>query len=211
MVRKHRKLDAYPKARIEAFGDGIFAVAMTLLVLDVRLPDDFHPADGAELLHGIAALFPKFLPFALSFWVLGLRWLALVRLKSAGESYGSGYGAWWLLYLFFVTCTPFTTMIVGRYIQFAPAIWLYAGNTALLGSISLILLLRTPGAEHLSDFRPRIISVAILLASSLLAIGWSFFSPSRALFALTLNLLSGLARPRPGPTLPSDHVQEYSK
>ena len=39
----------FSKARLDTLGDGIFAVAMTLLILDVRLPDDFHPGDGAGL------------------------------------------------------------------------------------------------------------------------------------------------------------------
>ena len=50
---------------------GIFGVAMTLLILDVRLPDDFHPQDGGELLQGLLDLWPKFLPYVLSFGVLG--------------------------------------------------------------------------------------------------------------------------------------------
>ena len=36
----------FSKARLDALSDGIFGVAMTLLILDVRLPDDFHPQDG---------------------------------------------------------------------------------------------------------------------------------------------------------------------
>ena len=39
----------FSQARLDTLGDGIFAVAMTLLILDVRLPDDFHPGDGAGL------------------------------------------------------------------------------------------------------------------------------------------------------------------
>ena len=53
----------YPKARIEALTDGIFAVAMTILILDVRLPDDFHPADANALLHAVEDLRPKFVPY----------------------------------------------------------------------------------------------------------------------------------------------------
>jgi hypothetical protein len=37
-------------------------VAMTLLILDVRLPDDFHPRDGGELVQGLIGLWPKFPP-----------------------------------------------------------------------------------------------------------------------------------------------------
>jgi uncharacterized membrane protein len=46
----------FPKARLDTLSDGIYSVAMTLLVLDVRLPDDFHPQDGNELLRGLIAL-----------------------------------------------------------------------------------------------------------------------------------------------------------
>jgi hypothetical protein len=59
----------FSKARLDTLSDGIFGVAMTLLILDVRLPDDFHPADGAELLQGLGGLWPKFLPYVLSFGV----------------------------------------------------------------------------------------------------------------------------------------------
>ena len=55
----------YPKGRIDALTDGIFAVAMTLLVLDVRLPEDFKPQSDADLLSALAALVPRFLPYVL--------------------------------------------------------------------------------------------------------------------------------------------------
>lgn len=73
----------FSKARLDTLSDGIFGVAMTLLVLDVRLPDNFHPRDGSELLDGLANLWPKFLPYLLSFSVLGLRWLANVQCARA--------------------------------------------------------------------------------------------------------------------------------
>jgi len=47
-----------PCSQKRALSDGIFGVAMTLLILDVRLPDDFHPRDGAELVQGLAGLWP---------------------------------------------------------------------------------------------------------------------------------------------------------
>jgi hypothetical protein len=42
----------FSKARLGALSDGIFGVAMTLLILDIRLPEDFSPRDGTELLQG---------------------------------------------------------------------------------------------------------------------------------------------------------------
>jgi uncharacterized membrane protein len=43
------------------------------------LPDDLHPKDGGELMHGLLGLWPKFLPYVLSFGVLGLRWLSNIE------------------------------------------------------------------------------------------------------------------------------------
>ena len=54
------KPTVYPKARLDALSDGIFGVAMTLLVLDVRLPDDFTPHDADDLSRGLLALGLKF-------------------------------------------------------------------------------------------------------------------------------------------------------
>jgi uncharacterized membrane protein len=180
----------YPKARLDALSDSIFGVAMTLLVLDVRLPDAFHPHDAPELLHGLRDLIPKFLPYLLSFVVLGLRWLSNIHLRSREESCSRKYAEWWLGYHLLITCVPFTTIVVGRFAEFAPAIWLYAGNTILISAVSFRLLALTPSFERRDHLRERQISLGILIASSVLAIGWSFVSPPHALWLLALNAAS---------------------
>src|ERR1019366_10372632 len=111
--------------------DGIFGVAMTLLILDVRLPDDFHPKDGGELVQGLTGLWPKFLPYLLSFGVLGLRWLANIEVRTRAEFVNREYVNWWLLYHLLITCVPFTTIVVGRFAHLAPAIWLLCRPYAL--------------------------------------------------------------------------------
>ena len=180
----------YSRNRLDSFGDAIFAVSMTLLALDVRLPDDFQAADSDAMLKGILALGPKFLPYALSFYVLGVRWLALLRLRGGADDYGPQFARYWLLFLFLVTCVPFTTMVLGRYASLAPAIWLYAGNTALIGALSFALMRHTPGLTDAGARRDREIAQGILVASALAAIAWSLVSPHQALWALALNLLS---------------------
>ena len=129
----------FSKARIDTLRDGIFAVAMTLLILDIRLPDDFRPADGSEFLQGLAALWPKFLPYVLSFGLLGLRWLSNIEIRSRAEFVNREYTNWWLLYLLLITCVPFSTIVVGRFAHFPPAIWLYAGHTLLIAAVGLWL------------------------------------------------------------------------
>jgi TMEM175 potassium channel family protein len=134
----------YPRSRIDALTDGVFAVAMTLLVLDVRLPEEFHARDANELISALLGLSPKFVPYVLSFLVLGLRWLSSLQVRSRGEFFVREYVVWWLVYLLLITCVPFSTMVVGRFAGFAPAIWLYATNTILVAAVSFRLLALTP-------------------------------------------------------------------
>jgi uncharacterized membrane protein len=184
----------FAKARLDTLSDGIFSVAMTLLVLDVRLPDDFHPRDGGELAEAIVNLWPKFLPYVLSFAVLGLRWLADVQLRSRAEYVGRDYVNWWLLYLLLNTCVPFTTIVVGRFGQFAAAIWIYAGHTLLTSLVGLRLVRMTPGIELGDHLRARIMSALLLIAASLLAIVVSFANPHLALWSFMLAFAGPLLR-----------------
>jgi uncharacterized membrane protein len=125
----------YPKARIDALTDGIFAVAMTLLALDLKLPHELHPADSRALLDALRGLWPKFFPYLLSFYVLGTSWLSLIRLRSRGEFVDRHYASWCLAHLLLATGLPFSTTVVGRFASQAPAVWLYAANMAALAAI----------------------------------------------------------------------------
>jgi uncharacterized membrane protein len=184
----------FPKARLDTLSDGIFGVAMTLLILDVRLPDDFHPHDAGELLQGLAGLWPKFLPYLLSFGVLGLRWLSNIEMRSRAEFVNRGYVNWWLLYLLLITCVPFTTIVVGRFAHIAPAIWLYAGHTLLIAAVGLRLVFITPHLEQGDHLRHRQLSAILLIASSLLAIALSSVNSEVALWAFALNFAGPLIR-----------------
>jgi uncharacterized membrane protein len=184
----------FAKARLDTLSDGIFGVAMTLLILDVRLPDDFHPNDAGELIDGLIGLWPKFMPYLLSFGVLGLRWLSNVEVRSRAQFVNREYVNWWLLYLALITCVPFTTIVVGRFGHFAPAIWLYAGHTLLVALIGWRLTAITPGLEPGDHLDHRQTFTMILIGSSLLAIALSFISPRLALWGLALNFAAPLIR-----------------
>jgi uncharacterized membrane protein len=184
----------FSKARLDTLSDGIFAVAITLLILDVRLPDDFHPNDNAELLQGLAGLWPKFLPYLLSFGVLGQRWLANIEVRTRAEYVNREYVNWWLLYLLLITCVPFSTIVVGRFAHLPPAIWLYAGHTALIAAVGLRLISITPHLEPGGHLRQRQMSAVLLMVSALLAIVLSFLDSGLALWAFALNFATPLIR-----------------
>jgi uncharacterized membrane protein len=130
----------------------------------------------------------KFLPYVLSFGVLGLRWLSNIQVRSHREVVGREYVNWWLLYLLLVTCVPLTTIIVGRFGNLAPATWLYAGNTILISAVAFRLMALTPDVEQGDHLRDRELALMLLIVSSVLAIGWSFVSARQAIWALALNL-----------------------
>ena len=63
------------KNRLEALIDGVFAVALTLLVLDLKLPEDIAPASDAELWSYMLGLERHFVIYVISFVVIGMYWI----------------------------------------------------------------------------------------------------------------------------------------
>jgi uncharacterized membrane protein len=185
-----------PKNRLEALTDGVYAFAMTLLVIDLRLPESFNPKNDGQLLNALSELWSQLLVYAISFWVLGLRWLGQVQIDNHREKVGHGYGAWSLLGLFFVTCVPFSTMLVGRYGHVAPAVWVYAANMAAGSLIALRLQqLDAPqltSAERASQRDPALAMIAAALISAAI----SLISPDHAMLGYLVTLAPVLLRRR---------------
>jgi uncharacterized membrane protein len=178
----------YPKVRLDALTDGIFAVAMTILVLDLRLPEDFHPADDGAMAHALLGLWPKFFPYALSFYVLGSIWLAAIKLRSRAEFFDKQYVSWWLVQLLLATCVPFSSSVIGRFVNHAPSVWLYSVNLAALGAVGLRMVTLTPDLEGDKHALDRKVSLVILMATSVMCFGLSLITPSKALWVYALNI-----------------------
>jgi uncharacterized membrane protein len=103
------------KGRLDALTDGVFAFAMTLLVVKFDLPEDFHPKSAAELISGLLGLGGAFIAYVVTFLVLATFWLGRARTKDEPEEASSAYAWSVLLHLFFVTILPFSMIVVGRY------------------------------------------------------------------------------------------------
>ena len=185
----------YAKTRIDALTDGIFAVAMTILVLELRIPDEAVVGpDEASLLRALLAIGPKFVPYLLSFYVLGASWLSLIKARSRSETVGERYAKGWLVYLLFVTLVPFSTVLMGRFTSHAMAVVIYAANIGILALLSFFLMSLLPDPVRDEHWLDRRVSLLVLLASCLLAIGLSFVvSPGNALWAFLLNAGGSIA------------------
>jgi len=116
--------------RLHALTDGVYAIAMTLLVLELHVPD---ARSSAELVAGVIAIAPNLFSFALGFAVLGTYWVGsavnlshLARVNRAALFLN-------VLQLFFISLLPFTTALLGRYPDEAAAVILYALHLEALG------------------------------------------------------------------------------
>lgn len=183
-----------PKSRLDALTDGVFSVAMTLLVIDLRLPETFQPKDAAELLHRIGELANQLVVYVISFYVLALRWSGMVKLAPRGEEVSESYVKWAMLHLLLITFVPFTTMLIGRYPTLAPAIWFYAGNT--IGFALVALRMVALREHHVSEERmiEDRIGLGMLIASAAAAILISLVEPKWALLGFLLNALDSPLR-----------------
>jgi TMEM175 potassium channel family protein len=181
------------KGRVDALTDGVFAFAMTLLVVNLELPQDFHPKTSAELISALLDLGDTFISYVITFVVLATFWLARARTKEEPET-ASGAYAWSLLFhLFFVTLLPFSMIVAGRY-NFAPAIWVYGMNMILLALTAIgitVVIERDIQRRLVPSGRPE---YCVLIVSAILSIAISFYSPDGAMYAYFLNLASPLVR-----------------
>jgi uncharacterized membrane protein len=105
--------------RMEAFSDGVFAVAITLLVLDIAVPDPTHTAGGLHLARALLAAdqWPHYVAYAVSFLTIGIIWInhhvMIRRLRATDQAILTLN----LLLLLTVVALPFTTSLVATYLR----------------------------------------------------------------------------------------------
>ena len=125
--------------RIEALTDGIYAVAMTLLVIELKLPDHAAIHTAEQLANGLVHLLPRFLAWAMSFFVLAFFWIGHHR--SYGHLRRTDAKLVWLNIgqLAFVSLMPFSCDLVGEHGQVLISQAIYSINMALLAIFGLLI------------------------------------------------------------------------
>ncbi|MFI5218463.1 MAG: TMEM175 family protein [Bacteroidia bacterium] len=135
-IKEHKKnmqLD-----RIILFSDAVFAIAITLLVIELRLPelDEIsNRALGNALLHTI----PHFFSFLLSFMIIGIYWVAHHKMFSYVVNYDARLMWLNLLLLFFIALMPFSSNVYGVHTPLNVAFMLYVFNILMLGIFIFLL------------------------------------------------------------------------
>ena len=188
--------------RIEALTDGVFAVAMTLLVLDIKVPELQQPLATAELPLKLLSLWPKFLSYTISFVILGVYWVGhhvqLSFIRRADRP------LLWIniLFLLWVALVPFSTALLSEYATTRIAIAIYGANLIAIGlTLALHWWYATTENRHVDPDIDRGLVRGAMYRTLMgplvyvIAIGLSFFRAevSLALYALVpmLYILPG--------------------
>ena len=188
--------------RLAALSDGIFAVAMTLLVLDLRVPAAEAIHSERDLWHALIALSPTLLIFLMSVMTLGIFWVG--QQTQLNHFARSDRNLAWIhiAFLCAVCLVPFTTSLLAEFIHYRIALMVYWFNILLLGSVLYWSWSYATRAELLVDDLPDDIHPAvvrrIVVAQSLYACGAAlcFINTYYAIAAIVLVQINYAIAPR---------------
>ena len=141
------KEKGYGLSRLINFSDAVIAIAITLLVLEIRLPELTRGLDGPTITGEILSLWPKYLGYLVSFWVIGLYWMAHHRIFRLIDSYDRRLLTLNLAFLCTVAFMPFPTSVLFDYAGVFIVVLLYAGTLTLTG-LSLVAIWLYATKEH---------------------------------------------------------------
>jgi uncharacterized membrane protein len=120
-------------SRLEAFSDGVFAIAITLLVLDIHVPE---PSSTADLARELGAQWPSYVAYAVSFLTIGIIWINHHAMFHRLRAIDHGIMIRNLALLLCVGLLPFTTALMADYLKEAQgqhlAAAIYSGSFLLM-------------------------------------------------------------------------------
>jgi uncharacterized membrane protein len=134
--------DSVAFARVLAFTDGVFAIAATLLVVGIEVPDLGNPDSVDELWDALGDLLPSIIGYVISFAVIGRYWYAHHQFFSDLRGIDGRLIATNLLYLGFIAFMPFPTGILGQYFENPLSIALYAAIVAVVSGLEVVMFSR---------------------------------------------------------------------
>jgi uncharacterized membrane protein len=155
-------LRGFEKNRMEALIDGIFAVALTLLVLDIKLPEDVAYATNEQLWNRLVQLERHFVIYAISFIVIGIYWVAH-HVQFHYVRYTDRRLIWInMLFLLLISFLPFATDLVGDHEDLVLPCEIYGVTLLLLSAISYIHLRYLSRHPHLATAELTPLAVRLL-------------------------------------------------
>ena len=200
----------YSKNRLEALSDGVFAIAMTLLILDIKIPHSVAPGHLAE---DLAKDSHAWISFVVTFFLTSIFWSFQHRVFDLVERATRATLIPTFIFLGFVSVLPFSTSLWGHYIREPLAFSLYFANQFAIAATLTIKLeiarahrnMRLSLAADLMRFRLYMVSLIMLTGAVM-----SFVVPLEWLwpFPMALGLAGRAIRRRMERRLPTNLPSE---
>lgn len=171
------------KNRIEALSDGIFAIVMTLLVLELKVSNLPHGASNIELGPALFHMWPEFLSYAVCFVALGIYWVAHHYMYHA-IAHADRTLLWLnILFFMFVSLLPFSASLINLYGQTQIAPLFFGANLTLIGwtlYLQWLYASSRPGLiagfvteEYAASVRLRYLVIPVIATVTMLLCFWS--------------------------------------
>jgi len=201
--------------RLQTLADGVFAIVMTLLVLELGVEGIAETANNAGVVHGLLEMWPKFLIYGLSFLILGIFWLihhsVFIWIKHYNDT------LIWLniLFLLFVALIPFSTALFGEYGAMQVTALVYGCNMLLIFCSGWAIWAYVTGKRRLVEegLNPALVRGGSLMGLvytiiMLSAVGISFVNPIISFFiygfiVVAFIILTALGRQELVMTMPT--------
>jgi len=135
-IKEHKK--NFQLERLILFSDAVFAIAITLLVIELKIPE-LEELNNQAMTNALIHTIPHFFSFLLSFMIIGIYWKAHHRMFYYVINY-NGRLLWLnLFFLFFIALMPFSSNIFGVYSGLNTAFFLYVSNISMLALFNYLL------------------------------------------------------------------------
>jgi uncharacterized membrane protein len=134
----HHDRTEFQLERLILFTDAVFAIAITLLVIEIRVPE-LHHATEADAVQGLLRLIPKFIGFFISFFVIAVYWVAHHRIFRFVRRLNTGLIWINLFFLLGIVLMPFTTAYQSEYSLLRTPWIVYSLNIIVVGLMQVRL------------------------------------------------------------------------
>jgi uncharacterized membrane protein len=191
-IQAHDDAHAAPDHGLERlifFSDAVFAIAITLLALDIRLPTGREIASEQDLLLALIEIWPRYLAYIVSFFVIGMYWMSHHRMFRSIVRYDRRLLFFNLLLLLCIGFVPFPTAILGEHGNQVATIF-YALTMLITGVVNTLLWWYASSAgrllnEPLSKQQMLITWLRMLIGPTvfLISIGIAFWDDTAAKFS----------------------------
>lgn len=190
------------QSRLDQLADGIFAIAMTILVFEIRVPTFTEMVSEQVFINSLINMYPLFLSYLLSFSLLFTYWrshhlIASVLAKNIDIQFSNiNY-----IFLFLVALVPFSSHFLGSYFYSKTSVIFFALNIVLIGTTLYIMrryviksstIENTPFTKIENEHANMHILFPVL--SALAAIAVAFYSTKIAIFLFTIAILFNLSK-----------------